>query len=254
MAPRREPLADRSRRPERLAAGLAEAVAVRGPGERSGAKAGRTHPEVAAVLLDHDVGRELRRAEQRVQAIVDRHGLVDASGIPMPGRELIPRIELDQGKPVGQIAVDLVGGTEDEGRLGRVETGVFEHVERAARVDVEIGERLAGGPVVARLRRRMDHEDDVAPISAKDSPYRVTVTHVDAGVGVPVAEAAHQSLPVPGRGGLGPEEVAAHVVVDAHHMQAQPGEVPGGFRPDQSGRAGNHRNAHAVVNERRSTS
>ena len=42
------------------------------PGEAAAAQAAGRHAEVAAVLLHHDVGRDLRRAEQRVLRLVDR--------------------------------------------------------------------------------------------------------------------------------------------------------------------------------------
>ena len=49
-----------------------------GPGQAAAAQAAGRHAEVAAVLLHHHVGRDLRRAEQRVLRLVDRERLGDA--------------------------------------------------------------------------------------------------------------------------------------------------------------------------------
>ena len=68
--------------------------------------------------------------------------------------DLVAGLLLDQRQAVGRVAVDLVGRAEDERRLGRVLAGVLQHVEGADGVDVEVGERLLGGPVVRGLARR----------------------------------------------------------------------------------------------------
>src|SRR5215211_4407120 len=44
---------------------------VVGPGEGAAAKAGRPEAEIAAVLLDEDVRRDLLRAEEAVERVVD---------------------------------------------------------------------------------------------------------------------------------------------------------------------------------------
>ena len=141
---------------------------VVGPGEGAAAKAGRPHPEVAAVLLDQDVGRHLRRAEQAVQGAIDGHVLADPVRVGVLGVDLPPRLELDERQRVGQVAVDLVGRGEDEHRLRGMRAGRLEHVQGADRVDVEVGERLLGRPVVRGLRGGVDHELDRVAVAGED--------------------------------------------------------------------------------------
>src|SRR5690606_7814723 len=50
-------------------------------GEASAAEAGGAHTEIAAVLLDHDVGRHLARAENAVPRRVYGHRLGNTGGI-----------------------------------------------------------------------------------------------------------------------------------------------------------------------------
>src|SRR5207248_8232319 len=48
-------------------------------------------------------------------------------------------------------------------------------------------------------------------------------------------------------GRLRPEEPGAHVVVDAHDVEAQAGEVPDRLGPDETGRTGDDDDTHAVT-------
>ena len=52
------------------------------------------------------------------------------------------------GKRFGVSPYTLLVEVKMNTASGAVQAGGFEHVERAAGVDVEVGERLAGGPVV----------------------------------------------------------------------------------------------------------
>src|SRR5947209_7242058 len=71
------------------------------------------------------------------------------------------------------------------------------------------------------------------------------ITDVGAKVPVAAGQLALQPPALPGGGRLGAEEPLAHVVVDADDVHAQPGEMSGRLRTDQSGGAGNDCHAHA---------
>jgi hypothetical protein len=61
-----------------------------------------------------------------VKGAVDRHRRVDALEVGVVARQIEPLIKLDQRKSVRLVAVDLVRGNEDEGRVGRVVTSRLE--------------------------------------------------------------------------------------------------------------------------------
>ena len=140
---------------------------VVGAGQAAAAKARGRHPEVAAVLLDEQVGARLRHAEQRVRRAVDRHRRVDAAVIAVLDGQLEARVELDERQLVGQVAVDLVGRAEDERRGRRVPARRLEQVERAVGVDGEVDLGVGRRPVVRGLRRGVDDELDRAAPRAR---------------------------------------------------------------------------------------
>ncbi len=202
---------------------------VVGAGEAAAPERRGGHPEVAAVLLGQHVGRDLRRPEQRVQAALDRHRLVDA--LDVGGIRVVPPgVELDQGQPVGVVAVDLVGADGDEHGLGGVPAVGLEEVEGADRVGVEVVEGSAGGQVVAGLRRGVD-DQLVAPLG--EHPVdRLAVADVDVDVGVAGAGLL-EALAVPGGVALRTEEVGPTVVVEPVDGEAQAVEEGDGLRADQ---------------------
>jgi hypothetical protein len=116
----------------------------------------------------------------------------------------------------------------------------LQHVERADRVDVEVGERLLGRPVVRGLGRGVDDQADVAAQLGEERGQPVPVADVDLVVGVPVADLLGQAVQVPPGGAVLAEEVAAHVVVDADDVHAEAGEVPHRLGADQTGGSGHH--------------
>ena len=62
-----------------------------GPGQAAAAEAGRAHAEIAAIFLHQHVGCDLRRAEQAVQGLIDRHVLTNAPAVRVVRRDLPPR-------------------------------------------------------------------------------------------------------------------------------------------------------------------
>src|SRR5215211_4077932 len=71
---------------------------VVGARQRTSAKTCGPHAEVASVLLHKHVRGDLRRTEEAVEAIVDRHVLPDAVPVRVPRLDLPPRLELDEVK------------------------------------------------------------------------------------------------------------------------------------------------------------
>ena len=150
--------------------------------QAAAAEAHRGHLEVAPVLLDQQVGRGLRDAEERVRALVDRHLQVDAAVPAMVLGQLEPGLMLDEWQRVGPVAVDLVRRGEDEGRVGGVGARGLQQVEGAGRVDGEVGVRLARRPVVRRLRGGVDDDRQVARVAGEEFHDAVGVADVELGV------------------------------------------------------------------------
>ncbi len=131
-----------------------DAAVVR-PGQAAAAEAAGRHAEVAAVLLHHHVRGDLARAEEAVEALVDRERLGDALRERRVG--VVPaRLALGERDRVRPVAVDLVRAQVDERPLGTVAAGGLEEVQRADGVGVEVVERDVGGPVVRGLRGGVD--------------------------------------------------------------------------------------------------
>src|SRR5690606_6692304 len=82
------------------------------------------------------------------------------------------------------------------------------------------------------------------PVLLEDLLQPVPVADVGVEVGVGAAQVADEAAQAPAGRAVLTEEVAAQVVVDADHVQAEPGEVAGRLRADQSGRAGHQCDTH----------
>ena len=90
--------------------------------------------------------------------------------------------------------------------------------------------------------------------SARSFPYfantlliAVGIADVRAHVRVARAELLLELLALPRRAGLLAEEHAAHVVVDAHDIHPEPGEVRRCLRANEAGRAGDDRDASLLA-------
>src|SRR4029453_19055287 len=85
-------------------------------GQASTSQADGGHAEIAPVFLDHGVRGELRSAEEAVEGRIHTAVFADAVVVLRPG--VVPACrELDEGKLVRHVAVDLVRAEEDEGGL-----------------------------------------------------------------------------------------------------------------------------------------
>ena len=108
----------------------------------------------------------------------------------------------------------------------------FEQVQRADGVDRKIGVRLARGPIVRRLRGRVNDQRDVLAVLLEYRGHAVGIADVRVDVSIPRAEFFAEFLPLSARGCLRSEEAAPHVVVDADDIEAQTREVAGSLRAD----------------------
>ena len=123
---------------------------VIGPRQAAATEATGPQTEVARVFLNHDVRRDLRRAEDRVFRAVDPHVFANPVVVLKPG-VFPPRFQFPQGQLVGSVAVDLVSRHEDERGLGCEPAGRLEEIKCAHGIDVKIVERTTGREVVTRL-------------------------------------------------------------------------------------------------------
>ena len=78
--------------------------------------------------------------------LVNAHGLGNAGFILVAGLDFPALLQFDQRQAIGRVAIYLVGGGENEDRLGTGLAGGLQQVERADRVDTEIGVRVPAPP------------------------------------------------------------------------------------------------------------
>jgi hypothetical protein len=218
---------------------------VLGAGQTAAAEADRRQPEVAAVLLDQQVGGRLGDPEQRVGGGVDRHRGVDTAEVAVVFGQLEPGLELLQRQPVGGVAVDLVGRAEDEGRARAVRPGGLEQVQGAVGVDPEVGLRLPRRPVVRRLRGSVDDQPDAVAQLGEKPLHALGVADVEVH-GAKLGKSRHQLVGhVRGRG-LGAEEARPHVVLEPDHVPAGLDQVTDRLRADQPAGAGDDGGRHQL--------
>ena len=116
-------------------------------------------------------------------------------------------------------------------------------VERAVGVDGEVGVRVRGRPVVRGLRGGVDDQLDRAPVAREErvDPLAVADVHL---LPAEVLDLGGETVRGGRGGGLGAEEVGAHVVLDADHVEALLGEEAHRLRADEAARAGDDRDRH----------
>jgi hypothetical protein len=122
----------------------------------------------------------------------------------------------------------------------------LEQVERAVRVHREVDLRRARGPVVRRLRRRVHDELELPREHREHAHHARLVADVDVERGeLPMRALEAIGLALGRRRGA--EELRAHVVVEAHDVEARLDERADGLRADEPARAGDDRRPHASV-------
>src|SRR6267142_2792163 len=90
----------------------------------------------------------------------------------------------------------------------------------------------------------VNNRDHACAISLEKIRHRALIA--DVHVIVPISlEPGLEALPVPGRAGLLPEKLAAHVVVDADDFQPLVGKEPRSLRADQTRRTRDYGNSHS---------
>lgn len=207
-----------------------DAAVVR-TGQAPAPQTARAHPEVAAVLLHHDVRRHLGCPEQRMLALVDPEGLPDTVVV---GRiRVVPaRLQFLQGDLVRSIAIDLVRAHVHERGLRTRQARSLQQVQRTHSVDVEVVERPARRQVVARLRRRVHHRIGLHRL--QQFHYRRAVADVHLMM-LERRMGFLQPFEIPSSVPLRTEEVRAHVVVHAMDRPAVGREARHHLRADQAG-------------------
>src|SRR3954470_13212207 len=107
------------------------------------------------IFLDHDIGCELRRAEERVLGGVDPQILADTVEILVT--YIVPaRWQLNERQLVWRSTIDFVGGHMDEDHSGDMAAGSFQEVQRTSGIDVEVIKGDCSRQVVRRLGGRVD--------------------------------------------------------------------------------------------------
>jgi hypothetical protein len=128
---------------------------VVGAGETPATQGAGRQVEVTTVFLDHDVGGDFGRTEERVLGLVDGEGLRNT--VFVGGICVVPaRRQLGEGDAVGGVAVDFVRAHVHERGFRAGLAGGFEEVERADGIGVEIVERNRRRAVMRWLRGNVD--------------------------------------------------------------------------------------------------
>src|SRR5207248_746341 len=119
--------------------------------------------------------------------------------------------------------------------------------ERAVGVDGEVDVRVRRRPVVRGLSGGMDHELQRARVLREYAIDTLTVADVEIERSERVAERPHEALG--GRCGRcrGAEELRAHVVVKADHVEAGSDEMLYRFGPDQAAGSSDDGGRHEAV-------
>src|ERR1700756_2199653 len=127
--------------------------------ETSASKAGCLHAEIATVLLDEQVRRDLGNSEQAMQRLVNRHSLRNSRGRVWVARVEIPTgILLDQRQRVWPISIYFVRRHVDENRVRRITSRRLQQNGGSVRIDGEIDGRIGRGPVMGGLRCSMNDQ------------------------------------------------------------------------------------------------
>ncbi len=204
---------------------------VIGSRQASAAQRAGRHTEIASVLLHHDVGGNLRRPEKRVLALVDREGL----GYPLRVariRIIVAPLEFFQVELVGRVPVYLVRRHEGEGAIGANAPHRLQEIECSHCVGIEVVEGNCGGPIVARLRRRM--HDRFGFQLRQEGENALAIPHVQLVV-LEICKELDEPLLVPTGVTLRPEEDGALVIVHPVDFPARFVEVHANLRSNQTG-------------------
>ena len=215
-----------------------------GAGEATAAKNTDVEAEVSPVLLSQYIGGHLGGTENGVGGAIN--AAFFANPIPIGGvRVVVSSGGFRQGDFVGRVTVHFVGAEKNEARFGTELAHRFENVGRAQGVDFEIHEGDFASLVVRGLRGAM--ENRVEGIVFEEGEDAVPIADVEIVMFEPGGNLA-ESGEIPGGIALGPEELAAHVVVNADDAAALAVKVFDGLGADQATAAGDENvpSAHAI--------
>ena len=116
-------------------------------------------------------------------------------------------------------------------------------MKRSRGVDVKIGQRFLGGPIVRRLCGRVDNEDDFFPVMPEKIFYRAFVANIEIVMGI-ARIFFSQKFPVPNSRAILTEKILAQIVVDTRDFKTFVVKKFDGFAPNQSGGARDYNNTH----------
>ena len=192
------------------------------------------HPEIATILLHHDIRRHLAGAEQAMLALINPEGFRDA--VRIRRIRIFPAgLQLFERNFVGRIAIDLVRAQVTEHRLGRMEACSLQHVHGAHRVDIEVVKRSGGSQIVAGLRGTMN--DKVRPEGFQQFQHSGAIADIH-NMMTEVLGGSLQAFKVPCGVPIRPEKFAPHIVIHPVNLPPLAIKVGRAFRPDKPAAAG----------------
>src|SRR5262245_50197940 len=109
---------------------------------------------------------------------------------------------------------------------------------------MEVRERLLRGPVMRRLRRRVNHQSNAPAETPQQLLDPLVVPDVEIHMLIAVPTLLLQPSALPGRRGLRTKEAAPHVVVDADDIDTLLSKMANGLGPNQPARTCNDRDWH----------
>ena len=146
------------------------------PCKAASAQAAGRHVKIAAILLNHDIGGNLGGTKEGVLALVDGEVLGNAMLVGWIG--IVPAgLEFFQSDGIGTIAIDLIRGHVDEGRLWAGTACRLQEIQGADRIGVKVIKGNRCGPVMARLGSCMDN--GIRTNFSDEVDYSLTIADID---------------------------------------------------------------------------
>jgi hypothetical protein len=169
--------------------------------------------------------------KQRMFRLVNAHRLGNARLVFVAGFYFPAFFQFDERQAVRRVAINFVRGSENKNRFGAKLPRGFEQVQRADGVHAKVRVRIARGPVVRRLRGRVDDERDVRAELFEKIFHGCAVADVEIVVLV-IGKFADEFLAVAERRSLLAEKPLAQVVVNADDFVAFARKTFDAFRSD----------------------
>ena len=143
---------------------------------------------------------------------------------------------LCESEGIWSVAIDFVGGHVDERSLGAGSSGCFQEIKRPNGICIEIIKWNSSRPVVAGLGRSMN--DSIGLKLFNEIEHALPISDIE----LIMAEGGNgfqQTIFVPERIPLLPEEDCPLVVVNTMNFTSLPGEEKSDLRSNKAGRTSN---------------